>query len=103
MAKIRAFGRQRVCFVEEEYAGRIAPGSIECVVQIRLCLPGIRSQDLIDSDADETGVDLTGGGTRKMCLAAAGRAVHEDAAAYLLAVGFEGLCVRERVDDFDFD
>ena len=49
------------------------------------------------------GLDFAGGGAGQVRLAAAGRAVHQNAAADRLAVGLVQLGVLERVDDLQAD
>ena len=53
--------------------------------------------------ADEAGLDFAGGGAGEIGLAAAGRAVHQDAAADRFAIGLVKLGVRQRMDDLQAD
>src|SRR5207237_345721 len=60
-------------------------------------------EHVIDADGDEAGPDFARGGPREVRLAAAGRTVHEDAAADRLAVRLVQLRVVEWVNDLQAD
>ncbi len=103
VAHVGAIGAQRVHLVEEEHAGRLLTGHLEERVEIALALSDVHIQHVVEAHGEETGLHLTGGGPRQVRLAAAGRPVHEDAAAGPLAVGLVELGMAERVDDLHAD
>src|SRR4029077_16833124 len=71
----------RVELVEEEHARRRAPRLDEDVVQVALALPDERVEDLLDPHVGERQPALARRRAREHRLAAAGRAVEQDAAA----------------------
>ena len=78
-------------------------GEVENLVQIFFAVAKPHVEHLVDADAEERRLDLAGRGAAEQCLAAAGRAVHEHAAARLLAVLLEKFRVLQRINDLHPD
>ena len=93
-AHVGAAGAEGVDLVEEQHAGRVAARLLEELVQVPLAVADPHVEHVVDADREEAGVDLAGGGAGEVGLAAAGRAVHQDAAADRFAVGLVKLGVR---------
>jgi hypothetical protein len=76
---------------------------LEQLVQVLLAAADPHVEDVANADGEEAGLHLPGGGAGEEGLAAPRRAVHEDAAADLFAVGLEQLGLLQRQDDLHAD
>ncbi len=75
-------------------------GELENLVKILLTVTQVEIEDLVQADRHEVGVDLACGRLAQHGLAAAGRAVHENTSADLLAIRLEEVFVLDGVEDF---
>jgi hypothetical protein len=76
---------ERVDLVEEQHAGRVPARRLEQVVQVALGAADPHVQHVGDRQRDERRAHLARHGPGQECLAAAGRAVEQQAAAQALA------------------
>ena len=103
VAHVAPAGAERVHLVKEQNARGMIPRLFEKFVEISLTVPDPHVENVINPNRDEPGLDFTRGGSRQVGLAAAGRAVHQDAAASMLAVGAKQVGLDQRVDDLHAD
>jgi hypothetical protein len=76
---------------------------LENLVQVALALANPHVEHVGNAHGDEAGLHFTRRRARQVRLAAARRAVHQNAAAGLLAIGLVNLRVRQRVNDLEAD
>ena len=103
LADLAAVLREGVEIVEDHDAGRVRTGGLEELMEVALRIAVIGIKDFVQADREVVAGDFAGDGAEDGGLAAARRAVDEDAAAGFAAVGFVQIRELERVGDFETD
>ena len=99
VAQVAALLAERVELVQEEHARRGAARRLERVVQAALGLAEPHVEHVVEAEREEARAELARDGAREERLAAAGRAVHQQAAAERLAVVRPQLRVAQRREE----
>src|SRR5579875_1104941 len=94
---------QCVQFVNEDDGRAMAACQLKHLVQVLLAIANVHIQYVINRNADETRLTLTCRSTRDKGLAAARRAVEQDATTDLLVEGAKEFGMLEWIDDIHSD